>query len=133
MSVIQVDRSIATIVRPMFRTVPPGRPRSVGISMLLFVATLGCYGGVWAYLVHEELRADTARGPRGLVAACLWCFAFPLLAFTLPVEIDWACRARRVPCRVGASTGLLVLLPVAGWIAWFVTVQRALNEYWWDR
>jgi hypothetical protein len=30
-------------------------------------------------------------------------------------------------------TGLLVLLPVVGWVAWFVAIQQALNEYWWGR
>jgi hypothetical protein len=132
MTVIPIQQSLARIVRPAFRTVPPGRPRSVGMSMLLFLATLGCYGAVWAYLVHDELRADTGRGAGGVAGLCLF-LAFPVLAFTLPARLRRECRARALPATVCPHTGLLVLLPVVGWVAWFVAIQQALNEYWWGR
>jgi hypothetical protein len=69
----------------------------------------------------------------GLRAAVLWPLLVPALAFTLPAEVDLACRERALARRVRGRTGWWMLLPLAGPVVWFVKVQRALNEYWWYR
>lgn len=150
---VNADGGLATIARPAFGTpangipspvslsiVPPapaappaGRPRSIAVSTLLFFATLGLYGAVWAYRVHDELRRDTGRGMGGVRGALLWVLLPPVLAFTLPAEVDLACLERALPRAVRARTGWWMLLPLAGAVVWFVKVQRALNEYWWYR
>ena len=108
----------------------PGRQRPVGALFLLYVVTLGIYGVFWIYLTHEELRTSTRRGLGGLVGLLLWFVAAPVVAFTLPHEIEQAYAARGAASRVRAVTGLWILLPVVGSIVWFVKVQRALNCYW---
>ena len=108
----------------------PGRTRPIGVSILLFIVTLGIYGFFWTYVVHEELKSSTRRGMGGLVALLLWIFVAPVIAFTLPAEIEQAYRSRGAAPPVKALTGLWILLPIVGGIVWYVKVQGALNRYW---
>ena len=107
-----------------------GKQRPVGLLILLFIVTLGIYGYFWAYVVHEELHAYTRRGMGGLVALLLWFFLAPVVAFSLPYEIEQAYALSHERSPVRALTGLWILLPLVGGIVWFVKVQRALNRYW---
>lgn len=111
---------------------PTGKPRPVGLLILLFIVTLGIYSHFWTYVVHEELRAYTRRGMGGLVALLLWFFLAPVVAFTLPYQVEQAYPLSRQRSPVRALTGLWILLPLVGGIVWFVKVQRALNRYWHD-
>ncbi len=111
----------------------PGKVRPTGIAMLLFVVTLGIYGFVWFYLVHEELKRHTGRGLGGLVALLLAVFVTPVVPFFTSDETGKLYAARGPEKPVTALTGLwyfpgivLVFLP----IVWFVKTNGALNEYW---
>lgn len=119
---------------PAYPAVPTsqatGKQRPVGLLILLFIVTLGIYGYFWAYAVHEELRSYTRRGMAGLVALLLWFFLAPVVAFTLPYEVEQAYAFSHEASPVRALTGLWILLPLLGGIVWFVKVQRALNRYW---
>jgi hypothetical protein len=110
-----------------------GKVRSTGLSMLLFVVTLGIYGLVWWYLVHDEMQRHSGQGIGGLVALLLAVFVSPAAAFFTSDEVGklYERTGRRAP--VSALTGLwyfpgmfLVVLP----IVWFVQTNGALNEYW---
>jgi hypothetical protein len=110
-----------------------GKVRSTGLSMLLFVVTLGIYGLVWWYLVHDEMKRHSGQGIGGLVALLLAVFVSPAAAFFTSDEVGkhYQRTGRRPP--VSALTGLwyfpgmfLVVLP----IVWFVQTNGALNEYW---
>jgi hypothetical protein len=110
-----------------------GKVRSTGLSMLLFVVTLGIYGLVWWYLVHDEMKRHSGQGIGGLVALLLAVFVSPAAAFFTSDEVGklYERTGRRAP--VSALTGLwyfpgmfLVVLP----IVWFVQTNGALNEYW---
>ncbi len=110
-----------------------GKVRSTGVSMLLFVVTLGIYGLVWFYLVHDEMKRHTGRGLGGLVALLLAIFVTPVVVFFTSDEAGklYAARGQQPP--VTALTGLwyfpgiiVLFLP----IVWFVKTNGALNEYW---
>lgn len=101
--------------------------------MLLFVVTLGIYGYVWYYLVHEELKQHTGRGLGGLVALLLALFVTPVVPFFTSDETGKLYEARGQEKPVTAMTALwyfpgilLVFLP----IVWFVKTNGAINEYW---
>ncbi|HTW06622.1 MAG TPA: DUF4234 domain-containing protein, partial [Acidimicrobiales bacterium] len=110
-----------------------GKPRPVGKLILLFIVTFGLYSYFWAYAVHEELKGYTGRGMGGLVALLLWLFVSPVVAFTLPYEVEQAYALGGAASSVRALTGLWIFLPLVGGIVWFVKVQRALNRYWLER
>ncbi|MCL6091716.1 MAG: DUF4234 domain-containing protein [Actinobacteria bacterium] len=76
---------------------PPGRARPVAKCILLFIVTFGIYSYFWAYAVHEELKSRTHNGMGGLVAVLLWFFLSPVVAFTLPHEVEQAYKARGLP------------------------------------
>lgn len=106
-----------------------GRPRSTGVTMLLYVVTVGIYGLIWFYRSHADLRRHDVAALGGGYALLL-AFVPCALFFVTPHEVGQAyVRAgRRAP--VSAVTGLWLLLPVVGGIVWFVQTNRALNAYW---
>jgi len=44
-----------------------GRPRGIGVGILLFVITLGFYGWYWVFKTHEEIRQYTGQGLGGVL------------------------------------------------------------------
>jgi hypothetical protein len=110
-----------------------GKVRPTGLAMLLFVVTLGIYGLVWWYLVHEEMKKHSGQGLGGVVALVLAFFVSPAAAFFTSDEVGKLYERAGQPARVTALTGLwyfpgmfLVFLP----IVWFVKTNGALNDYW---
>ena len=110
-----------------------GKVRSTGLSMVLFIITLGIYGLVWWYLVHEDMKKHSGHGIGGLVALILGFFVSPAAAFFTSDEVGKLYERAGQPARVTALTGLwyfpgvfLVFLP----IVWFVKTNGALNDYW---
>jgi hypothetical protein len=110
-----------------------GKVRPTGLSILLFVVTLGIYGLVWWYLVHDEMKKHSGQGLGGLVALILAWFVSPAAAFFTSDEVGklYERAGRQAP--VSALTGLwyfpgmlLIVLP----IVWFVKTNGALNDYW---
>ena len=114
-------------------TAPAGNQRSIGVSILLFIITLGFYGWYWAYKTHEEMRRHTGDGLGGVLGLVVWILISAVSAFVIPSEIGrMYARAGKTPAVTG-WTGLwlfpfgIFLVPA---IVWFVKVQGALNRYW---
>ncbi len=112
---------------------PVGKVRSTGVSILLFIVTLGIYGLFWWFFVHEEMKRHTGRGIGGLLALILAFLISPVAAFVTSDEVGKLYQAAGRPAPVSALTGLwyfpgsfLLVLP----IVWFVKTNGALNDYW---
>ena len=112
---------------------PAGTQRSIGVSMLLFVVTLGFYGWYWAYKTQEEMKQETGDGLGGVLGLVIWILIGAVSAFVIPSEVGkMFARAGKTPPVTG-WTGLW-LFPfgvfVVPAIVWFVKVQGGLNAYW---
>lgn len=112
---------------------PAGKQRSIGVSMLLFIVTLGFYGWYWAYKTQEEMKQETGDGLGGVLGLVIWILIGAVSAFVIPSEVGKLfTRAGKTPPVTG-WTGLW-LFPfgvfVVPAIVWFVKVQGALNAYW---
>lgn len=113
---------------------PVGNTRSVPLSILWFVLTLGIYGLVWAYRTHEEIKRYSGNGLGGVLGLVVWLVASIVSIFVLPSEIRYLYEdldgGAPGSAPVRGLTGLWNLIPIAGGIVWFVKVQGALNRYW---
>ncbi len=113
---------------------PVGNTRSVPLSMLWFVLTLGIYGLVWAYRTHEEMKRYSGNGLGGVLGLVVWMVASIVSIFVIPSEIRYLYEdidgGAPGSSPVRGRTGLWNLIPIAGGIVWFVKVQGALNRYW---
>ena len=110
---------------------PLGETRSIGLSILWFILTLGIYGFYWAYKTHEEIKRYSGNGLGGVLGLVIYFLIPPMTFFVVPSEIRWMYEdldGERSPVR--GIYGLWILLPVLGAIIWFVQVQGALNRYW---
>jgi hypothetical protein len=108
-----------------------GETRSVGLSIVWFILTLGIYSFYWVYKTHEEIKQYSGNGIGGVLGLVIWLLIWPVTYFVVPSEVRWMYEdldGGRSPVR--GVHGLWFLLPVIGWIIWFVQVQGALNSYW---
>lgn len=117
---------------PYVRPMAPGQigeVRETGMSILLYVVTIGIYGLIWRYKTHDELKRYSGEGLGGGLALLLVFVPF-VLFFVTPREIGrvYERSGQRPP--VSALTGLWLLLPLAGGIVWFVQTNNALNAFW---
>jgi hypothetical protein len=110
-----------------------GKVRPTGMSILLFIVTLGIYGLVWYYLVHDEMKRHSGRGLGGLVALILAFFVGFVMPFFTAAEVGTLQELSGRPKTVSGLTGLWILLPLIGGIIWFVKTNGALNDYWRSR
>lgn len=118
-------------------TGPVGNTRSVGLSILWAILTLGIYTFFWAYKTYDEVERYRGQGLGGAVG---------LVIYIAGVVIGWALVAitgvlvwneiqslyeedgRQSPH--SPLWGLWLLLPLAGPFVWFIPTQRALNDFW---
>jgi hypothetical protein len=109
---------------------PIGQLRGTGVSILLFVVTLGIYGWVWYFKTHDEMKQHSGQGVGGGIALVLAIFVGFIMPFLTASETGelYARRGQEKP--VSGLTGLWILLPVVGAIVWFVKTNGALNAYW---
>jgi hypothetical protein len=108
-----------------------GNTRSVGLSILWFVLTIGIYGIIWTYKTQEEVKRYSKNGVGGVLGLVIYIVVGPVTFFVVPSEIRYMYEdldGGKSPVR--GITGLWILLPLIGGIVWFVKVQRALNQYW---
>jgi drug/metabolite transporter superfamily protein YnfA len=114
-------------------TAPAGRERGIGMSILLFVVTLGIYGWYWVYKTQEEMKRQTGEGVGGVLGLVIWILISPVSAFVIPSEVGRMYARDGKPAPITGWTGLwlfpfgVFLVPA---IVWFVKVQGALNRYW---
>jgi len=110
---------------------PVGNTRSIGLSILWAVLTLGIYTFVWVYRTHEEIKRYSGNGVGGVVGLVIFIVVSPVTYFVVPSEVRYLYEdldGQTGPVR--GTTGLWFLLPLIGSIVWFVKVQGALNRYW---
>jgi hypothetical protein len=110
---------------------PIGETRSIGLSILWMILTLGIYGLYWTYKTHEEIRRYSDNGIGGVLGLVVYILISPVTFFVVPSEVRYMYEdldGGSSPVR--GIYGLWILLPIAGPVIWFVQVQGALNRYW---
>ena len=110
---------------------PVGNRRSIGLSILWAVLTLGIYTFIWTYKTQEEVKRYSRNGVGGVIGLVIYILISPVTFFTVPSEVRYMYEdldGERSPVR--GIYGLWFLLPLIGHIVWFVQVQGALNRYW---
>lgn len=121
--------------QPMYRQPlrPIGHIRNPWVGLLLSLLTLGIYGIVWTYMVHDEMRAHTGRGTGGGLALFFSLFFGFIMPFVTPSDVGQMYRMRGWSPPVTGATGLWVLpgslVPFLPLVWWF-QVNNALNAYW---
>jgi hypothetical protein len=116
---------------PQLERGPVGNTRSIGLSILWAILTLGIYTFVWTYKTHEEIKRYSANGVGGVIGFVNYFLLSPVTFFIVPSEVRYMYEdldGQASPVR--GLTGLWILLPLIGNIVWFVKVQGALNRYW---
>jgi hypothetical protein len=110
---------------------PVGETRSIGLSILWFILTLGIYGIYWVYQTQEEVKRYSGNGIGGILGLVIYILLSPVTFFVVPSEVRYMYEdldGQKSPVR--GIYGLWYFLPIIGWIIWFVQVQGALNRYW---
>ena len=109
---------------------PVGKPRSVGLTILVSIVTFGIWTFVWSYWNGEELKAYRRDGLGGVAYLLFTIFLSPVTMFVMANEVEkMYVEERRTP-PITTLWGLWFLLPLIGNIIWYVRIQRALNEFW---
>jgi hypothetical protein len=110
---------------------PVGQIRKTGMTIFLFIITLGIYGWFWYYNVHKEMQAHrNGQGLGGGIALVLAIFVGVVMPFLTAGEVGELYEGRGQAKPVSAVTGCWIFLPLAGGIIWFVKTNGALNQYW---
>ena len=110
---------------------PFGNTRSIGLSILWAILTLGIYTFVWTYKTQEEIKRYSGNGVGGVIGLVIYILISPVTFFIVASEVRYMYEdldGGQSPVR--GIYGLWILLPIAGPIIWFVQVQGALNRYW---
>ena len=114
-------------------TGPLGQPRSIGVSILLAIVTIGIYTFVWVYKTHNEVKRHSGIGVGGVVGVVIYILIAPVTFFIIPSEVRQMYEASGQQSPVRGIHGLWFLLPLIGHVIWFIQVQGALNRYWASR
>ena len=109
---------------------PIGRPRSVGLTILIAVVTLGIWTWVWSYLNVEELKNYRRDGLGGVAYLLFTIFISPVTMFLMANEVEQMYREAGEEPKITTLWGLWFLLPLIGNIIWYVRIQNAINEFW---
>jgi hypothetical protein len=110
---------------------PVGNRRSIGLSILWAVLTIGIYTFIWTYKTQEEVKRYSRNGVGGVIGLVIYILISPVTFFIVPSEVRYLYEdldGERSPVR--GIYGLWFILPLIGHIVWFVQVQGALNRYW---
>jgi hypothetical protein len=110
---------------------PVGNRRSIGLSILWAVLTIGIYTFIWTYKTQEEVKRYSGNGVGGVLGLVIYFLISPVTFFIVPSEVRYMYEdldGERSPVR--GVYGVWFLLPLIGHIIWFVQVQGALNRCW---
>ena len=110
---------------------PLGKLRSPVGVILLTIVTFGIYGLVWNYKVGNEIKNYSGDGLGGVLWLVIALVIGIVMWFVAPSEVGnnlYKKEGQEPP--VSGVTGFWMLLPLAGFIVWFVKVQGALNRFW---
>ena len=113
---------------------PLGQTRSIPLSILWAILTLGIYAFVWVYRTQEEIKRYSGNGVGGVIGLVIFLVIGIVTYFVVPSEVRYMYEdldgGGKGSSPVRGLTGLWVLLPIAGPFIWFFKVQGALNRYW---
>ncbi len=109
---------------------PIGETRSIGLSILWFILTLGIYSLYWTYKTFEEMKRHTGEGIGGVLALVIHIVVGAVIWFVAPSEVGSMYKRDGRQAPLSGWTGLWWLLPIVGWFVWFIKVQGSLNRYW---
>ena len=109
---------------------PIGTPRSVGLTILVTIVTLGFWQWLWSYWNGEELKAYRPVGLGGVFYLLFTIFFYPLTMFLMASEVEQMYEEAGEKPRITTMWGLWFLLPLIGNIIWYVRIQNAINEFW---
>jgi uncharacterized protein DUF4234 len=110
---------------------PIGHTRSIGLSILWAILTLGIYTLIWTYKTQEEIKRYSGNGVGGVIGLVIYILISPITFFLVPSETRYMYEdldGQKSPVR--GIYGLWFLLPLIGHLIWFIQVQGALNRYW---
>ena len=107
-----------------------GTARSIGLTILLAIVTLGIWTIFWSYWNGEELKRYRPAGLGGTVYVLLHIFVNPLVWFLLADEVAKMYQEAGEEPPITAVWGLWFLLPVIGNFVWYIRIQTALNDFW---
>ncbi len=109
---------------------PIGKPRSVGLTILVAILTFGIWTWVWSYMNGEELRTYRRNGLGGVAYLLLTIIFVPITMFLMANEVENLYLDAGEQPRITTLWGLWFLLPLIGQIVWYVRIQHAINEFW---
>ena len=109
---------------------PIGKPRSVGLTILVTIVTFGFWTLFWSYWNGEELKGYRRDGLGGVVFLLFTIFISPLTMFLMANEVEKMYLDAGEQPRITTLWGLWFLLPLIGNIIWYVRIQNAINEFW---
>jgi hypothetical protein len=115
---------------PSSSDTPIGTPRSVGLTILISIVTLGIWTWVWSYMNGEELKNYRRDGLGGIAYLLFTIFISPVTMFLMANEVEQMYREAGEEPKITALWGLWFLLPLIGNIIWYVRIQNAINEFW---
>ncbi len=108
-----------------------GNTRSIPLSILWAILTLGIYTFIWTYKTQDEIKRYSGSGVGGVLGLVIYILLAPVTYFVVPSEVRYMYEdldGERSP--VNGIYGLWFLLPLIGSLIWFIQVQGALNRYW---
>jgi hypothetical protein len=118
--------------------VPTGRvPDRLGgafyspwLVILLSIVTVTVWTYLWTFRTGGDLKRYNGDGLGAGITLLIRFLLWPVLFFTIPNEIKnmYARDGRSAP--VTWPWGFFFLLPVIGWLIWYLKVQAALNDFW---
>ena len=68
---------------------PVGETRSIGLSILWFILTLGIYGIYWVYKTQEEVKRYSGNGIGGVLGLVIYILLSPVTFFIVPSEVRY--------------------------------------------
>jgi len=112
---------------------PIGMIRPTGMIILLFFVTLGIWGFIWYYQVHEEMKRHSGEGLGGVLALVIAIIFGLVSPFLVSNEVGQLYERRGQERPVSALTALWFfpgIFILVGPFIWFVQTNNALNDYW---
>ena len=109
---------------------PVGKPRSIGLIILLTIVTLGIWTLIWSYQNGEELKHHARTGIGGIGYLFITLLISPVTMFLMAGEVEQLYRREGKEPPITTIWGLWFLLPIVGLFIWYIRIQKSLNEYW---
>src|SRR6266511_1264468 len=104
---------------------PIGETRSIGLSILWFILTIGIYGFYWVYKTHEEIKRYSGNGIGGVIGLVIYIVISPVTSFVIPSEVRYMYEdLDAAKTRVRGNQSLCILLTINRPHNWFEHLQR---------